>query len=571
MAVGLLVGLGITTAVLGEQVMSRNAMKSAEAYYAAEAGIEDSIYRVIKGKAYEAINSLGVGDSSTQISISTGGDTKTIEANGSSLNRNKKLEVVLKLDTTGAAFHYGAQVGDGGLRLLNNAVINGSVYSNGDVIGETNSQVSGDVWVASLIDSSPDQQWLTQNSDFLFGRKDGSIYYIDAAQSFIPSKSGSLVRVSAYLKKVGSPADQTVRLVVDSNGQPASVALSSGTLIASKVTANYSWVDVNFDTSPNLVAGQKYWLVIDTSRNDNNYWVWGKDNTDGYAANTAKYSKDWADEDEDWFNASGDLSFKIWFGGGVNFIDQLTMGGDAHANTIKNSQIDHDAYYQNIDNTTVGGNSYANADDPAPRDLAISYAQIQAWEQAAEAGGVINGNYAPTDGTILGPLKIDGNLTISGNKTIILRGPVWVVGDILAENDSVIRLDSDAVFGFPLIADKLSDQVNHGRITLSNNVDTYDGQTGAYLLLISTNKSHDFDNPAIRLDNNVNADAARSIIFSLWGVIGVSNNAKFKEISGYGLRLDNNAQIVYEQGLADAYFSSGPSAGWQVNSYKEIP
>ena len=589
--------LGIASSIFiltrGEQKISRNIVKSSQAYYVAEAGIEDSIYRIVKGKKYEATNSLTVGEGTATISITSQDDKRIVQSTGEISQRIKKLETILKTESATVAFYYGAQVDKGGLWLGAKASVEGNVYSNGKMEGQgkaNDSKINGDAWVAGAVAPEPDQQWTVQNSDFSFGLKVGKEYYLDTAQSFVPSASKILNTVSFYLKKVGSPPDQTVRILTDNGGSPSTTSLASGTLKSSKVTSNYSWVDVSLDPPPNLTAGNTYWMMIDVSRDDNNYWVWGKDNTDGYAVGTGKYTKDWSDEKDIWKNAEGDLNFKTWMGGEApTYIDRVWVSKDAHANTITQSWIDGDAYYQIIDsNTRVGPdrqtcpNPYCHAEspDPATKDLPISYAQIQDWERAAccDTGSgckaeCVSGSYSPLEGSSLGPKKIEGDLTFPSNSTdnpVIITGPIWVTGKILASNKAGIKLKSGLEYGYPIIADNPSDQTNLGKIDLNNNVVTQDSPQGGRLLFVSTNKSLDAANPAIHLYNNVNVDNPQSIIYSLYGLIVVENNAEFIEITGYGVRLENNAKIVYQEGLINSSFSSGPGGGWEIASWKEV-
>lgn len=570
---GIAVSISILT--LGQQKIARNIVKSSQAYYIAEAGIEDSIYRIIKGKKYEATNSLTVGEGRATISISSQDDKRIVKSSGEIAQRVRILTTILGPETATVAFHYGAQIDKGGLWLGANASVEGNVYSNGKMEGQgkgSGSKISGDAWVAGAVAPEPDQQWTSQDSDFSFGLKIGKEYYLDTAQSFVPSVSKVLNIVSFYIKKVGEPPDQTVRILTDAGGIPSTTSLASGTLKSSKVTSNYSWIDVSFDPPPNLTAGNTYWVMIDVSRDDDDYWVWGKDSTDGYTSGTGKYTRNW--EKDSWKNVGGDLNFKTWMGGeNPTYIDRVWVSEDAHANTITESWIDGDAYYQTIDDkTTVLGTKYPNSPDPATKDLPISYAQLQDWEEAAAAGGVISGNYAPLAGTNLGPIKIEGDLTFPQNSTdnpVTIAGPIWVTGKILASNNAGIKLQAGLEYGYPIIADNPSDQINYGKIELNNNVITTDSPQGGRLLFVSTNKSLDSANPAIHLYNNVNVNNPQSIIYSLYGKIVVENNAEFIEVTGYAIRLENNAKIVYQEGLINSNFSSGPGGGWEITSWKE--
>lgn len=590
------IGISIFILIRGEQEILKNITKSNRAYYMAEAGIEDSIYRIIKGKKYEATNQLVVGGGIVNISISSEGDSQVIESVGEISQRLRKLKAVLSTEAISITFHYGAQVDKGGLTIQPNAKVIGNVYSNGSIIGSGSTFsfseicqsgdacITGDALVAGGVAPEPDQQATTTDSDFPFGLKIDKVYYLDTAQSFVPATSTVLNTVSFYLKKVGSPPDQAVRILSDDAGNPSGPALASGTLRGSKVTVNYSWIDVSFDSPPNLTTGQSYWIMIDVSEDDENYWIWGKDSTDAYPLGTAKYTKDWSKPGDTWSTVGGDLTFKTWMGGDITQIKGTWIGVDAHANSIVDSNITRDAYYQVIDNTSVYGASYPGSSDPPTKDLPISYAQIQEWEKAAccdtgtgcQAECVITpaeGTYFPADGSSLGPVKVEGDLTFPSSGTVTIEGPIWVTGKIYAANNAIIKLKEGLIAGYVLIADDPSDQLNSGRIEFYNNVITQDSAAGGKLLFISTNKSLSVDNPAIWVHNNVNMEdppGPQSILFGLYGLMKVNNNARFKEITGYAIYLANNAEIVYESGLINTNFSSGPGGGWEIRGWEEI-
>ncbi|KKT91018.1 MAG: hypothetical protein UW93_C0014G0001, partial [Parcubacteria group bacterium GW2011_GWC1_45_13] len=43
-----------------------------------------------------------------------------------------------------------------------------------------------------------------------------------------------------------------------------------------------------------------------------------------------------------------------------------------------------------------------------------------------------------------------------------------------------------------------------------------------------------------------------------------------KEATAYGIILNNEAIITYESGLANVNFYSGPSGGWNIESWAEV-
>ncbi len=148
LAAVLVVASAISLSALTEKKITRNSLLSAQAYLAAESGVEDSLYRIIKGKNYQNSNSLDVGQAETTINISDSGGQKIIAVSGQQDNRFRNLEVILGISAQSISFHYGVQVGEGGLSMDNGSSVQGNVYSNGPISGANNASVTGDVWVA---------------------------------------------------------------------------------------------------------------------------------------------------------------------------------------------------------------------------------------------------------------------------------------------------------------------------------------------------------------------------------------------------------------------------------------
>ena len=60
------------------------------------------------------------------------------------------------------------------------------------------------------------------------------------------------------------------------------------------------------------------------------------------------------------------------------------------------------------------------------------------------------------------------------------------------------------------------------------------------------------------------------LVYAGHGEINLKNDINLKEVTGYKITIQNNAQVVYESGLANLLFSSGPSGGYFVDSWKEV-
>jgi Tfp pilus assembly protein PilX len=557
MAIVLVIISGVSLTTLLEQKITKNVSQSAQAYYAAESGIEDSLYRIINNKNYQATNNLTVDEASAVINITDDGSQKNILVNGEQADRWRNIQLSLNITSDLIAFYYGAQVGEGGLTMSNNSSVEGGVYSNGNIQGANGATITGDVWVGNTA-ASADQQSQVTDTDYPIGQTSP---IVDGAQSFTAANSGQLVKVSLYLKKTGAPTNKTVRLLTDSGGKPSRSLVASGaygTLIASQVSqSSYSWITVTFNSPPSIVAGTKYWISLDSSLDSGNYFIWGRDSGDTYVGGTGKYSPNWNASPPSWSLAGGDLGFRTWLGTIQNSLNDVAVSGDAHAALINDCDISGDAYYETINGSTVHGTSYPGSPNPGLENLPISEANITDWKAVAEAGGVITGDYTLNAGATgsLGPAKIVGDLIVSNSGDLTVTGTIYVTGAVRLFNGVKIRLGED--YGTEsgiLVAD--------GQIAVNNNAIFFPNSADSHLLFLTTKTGS-----AINIANNTSA----AIFYASQGTINVSNNATLKEVTGYQINLSNGARIIYESGLASMRFSSGSGGSWLIDSWREVP
>lgn len=254
---------------------------------------------------------------------------------------------------------------------------------------------------------------------------------------------------------------------------------------------------------------------------------------------------------------SSRVTGEAWASGAVSVV---TIEEDVHANTINDAIINKDAYYENgnISGTTVSGVEYPNS--PAVPAVDLPIIDYDFWRGIAQSGGVISNDYTINSDIDFGPKKIDGNLFIDNNITVTMQGPLWVTGDFSFGNNSLLQLDNS--FG-----DNSSVIIVDGNLDVSNNSNIVgSGSEGSYILVVSTSSSLDENVPAINVSNNVDG----AVFYSPNGISRIRNNVQIKEVTGRKIVVDNNAQIIYETGLADAKFSSGPSGGWVLSDWREV-
>ena len=580
------IALSFTILTINEYKISSNIVKSSQAYFAAEAGIEDAILQLKKFLNVPPDYTIVVDKGSVEVSAdSPSANSWVIVGNGNLGDAFRKLEAHLTISTINPEFYYGAQAGDLGIIMGNNSRVEGAggvagnIYSNGSVDGAPGATITGDVFVATGM--AEDQSHNVYNEDQVFGEEDP---IIDIAQSFSPSVSSTLTKISIYVKKAGNPGSRTVRILTDASGSPSTTTLASGTLQSSLVGDVYGWVDVVFASPPSLIEGNNYWIMVDVTKDKNKYWFWGKDKNQGYGNGLAKYVQDWSVPSPAWVTIIGDLNFKTFMGGQATFLDEVIVMGDAHANTISNSNICGDAYYQTVDDSSLNflnnpsnpicldpltpGTANSGSSDPPLENMPISDSNINQWKLEAESGGVTTTDLVVDSDMLYGPKKIEGNLIMTdNNRTLTVEGTIYVTGHIDISNGSTIRCSPSYGWQSCVI---VSDQWVH--IT-NNGIFQGSGEDGSYIMILSASNCDgtpagdcaDF-NAAMDLHNN----AEGAIFYAPNGLIYIHNGVQISELTARKIELEPTAVVRYEQGLINASFSSGPGGGWTVASWKEI-
>ena len=118
-----------------QQKIFRNIINSTQAYYLAEGGVEDALLRMVKRMSWLSPYTINVDEGITTVGISDIiGGSRTITAEGNVDERIRKVNIVYAVSVDKIAFHYGAQVGNGGMIMENNSKVIGNVFSNGSVV-----------------------------------------------------------------------------------------------------------------------------------------------------------------------------------------------------------------------------------------------------------------------------------------------------------------------------------------------------------------------------------------------------------------------------------------------------
>ncbi|ETB64196.1 MAG: hypothetical protein O210_OD1C00001G0684 [Parcubacteria bacterium RAAC4_OD1_1] len=561
--ISLTILVGVIFPVVREFGIAKDNIDSKKAYFASESGLEDVLYRVKNGMQVDNIEDLVIDSTTAQTQITDiSGGKKQITSLGDQDSHQRKVDIIVST-ASGVSFNYGVLVGQGGI-YLDSGIIYGNVYANGPIIASSSGSnlISGSVISAnSPGDISSDQSNGVGVPPYNVTFAKTSSYQ-DVAQSFQVSNSNALNKIQIYVKKVGSPSNVVIKIVNDSNGNPGSTTLASGTLSSSSVTTSYGWINVSFDNNPVLEIGKTYWLVVDASYSNSKYYVIGA-NSNGYGNGVGKigqFGSSWSNT-----TPSGlDYYFNIFLGGATGFIsgvdqyNRLNLGTEpgsiVHANTVQYVNTTG-ALYCKID---ISNNKEClPRTDPVYIEYPISEANILEWENGAETGGIYNGDYnVGWAGATLGPKKINGSLSVSGGGVLNITGNLWVTGNLNLNGGGTIKLDSSYGENDAVV-------VVDGTISVSGGGNaTGSGVEGSYIMLLTKSNSISAA--------DISGGAGAMILYAPNGTLKISGGTSLKEATAYKMNITGNSSITYESGLTNNNFSSGPSGTWSINSWGEI-
>ncbi len=240
---------------------------------------------------------------------------------------------------------------------------------------------------------------------------------------------------------------------------------------------------------------------------------------------------------------AGSRGFVMGNGSQINgnvYSNQNVTGGNG-------SLITGDAYaVGTVSGVTVNGQKRTSQPAQALPTFNASF-----WKTKAQEGGTITGNYTPTNGSIIGPLYVTGNLTITNGIRLTVRGPVYVSGSIIFGNGPIIQADNS-------LGSESSMLVTEQKVTLGNSITLNNNTRGGYLLIATTSSATD----AINIGNS--SDNINGPLYAPNGTISIGNNAHAVAFTGAGITTGNNTILTYDEGLASTSFSTGPGGGWTL-------
>ena len=178
----------------------------------------------------------------------------------------------------------------------------------------------------------------------------------------------------------------------------------------------------------------------------------------------------------------------------------------------------------------------------------------QEWEDAATLLDETNcsGTCTYSSGTPSLKGKYNGNLTLQNSAQPVMNGTIWVTGNVTIQNSAKLKLnDSFGSSGSVLLVDGTVKTENSGAFEPTN------ANPKGYILVISRS-TH--TTAAITVQNS----GTNAIFYALEGGATMENSAKVTALIAKQLLIKNSATLTYDQGLADARFTSTSGGSWQI-------
>jgi hypothetical protein len=645
-AISLTIIFGIVSPAIAQIKNASRSFVSRESYFLAEAGIENAIYQIKNGHTPQS--SLSINGENVGINITDIDGEKRIIATGAKNNTQRKVEARLVGDT-GATFNNAIFSGNGGFNIIGGSTVVGSVYSNGDITGGGGGYVTQDATSATIISPSINQSNGTifpAPHQVTFGSNTAPQ---DIAQSFQVSTTTALTAIRIYIRKSTTAwmNDITLRLVTNNaSNNPSSTNIATVNIPASSIPTSFGYVAITLPTAPVLTPNTTYWIVLDTgSTYGERYTIGASSNTyDGGLIKVGTHSNSWSNT-----SPSGlDAYFDVIVGGDTGIVSGISVGRDAWAYNISNSNVSGVAYCQIGSNNNKSCNT--GRTDPSPVGYPISDQNILSWKNGVTSaispeisggwtysGNLTIGSNGTTTSTLkkvvgnltlscnsdkpatfeslwvtgnlttgsgctfnVGQLKVGGNfivgfssintgateiggsVTISsggilttgpikiltdltvGSNSLSLKGTLWVVGKMLVQSGTTVRLHSSYgnQAGIILVDDRVD--LGGGGNFLGS------GQTGSYPILITLSNCTGSVSCGSKNAIELSGGTGAVLLIAQNGTVNMNGGTAAKALIGYTVKLSGGAIVTYDSNLSTLNFASGSSDASNIKLWKEV-
>ncbi|MDQ3076561.1 MAG: hypothetical protein M3Q63_00690 [bacterium] len=237
--------------------------------------------------------------------------------------------------------------------------------------------------------------------------------------------------------------------------------------------------------------------------------------------------------------------------------------GDAWGYNVKGATVAGNLYCQ----TGTGNNKACNTSKGiAPnQEFPFDDEMIQGWKDQASEGWIYNGNLTiGSVGTTTGPMVVNGDLLVNGGGRLTMTGTIWVTGTVTFTGGADLHLASS--YGNSsevLVAD--------GYISLTGGSNfAGSGQVGSYPMLFTTSICPAGTGCGTRNAIDLGGGSGAVVLVAQNGTLKMSGGVGARSVTAKQIIVTSGATITYDAGLANLNFSSGPSGGWNVSSWKEV-
>lgn len=278
------ISTGVAISVTGEVQQAQKLAASRKSFTAAEALVEDIIYRLQNGYTVTASESLTVGGTTATATVTNlAGKEYTIKTTGNENDALRSVETNVIIGA-GNSFGFGVQVGNGGFIMEQGAGVEGNVYSNGSILGSNGAYITGSAIVAGaggLIDNidvgttATDEAWANTvtNSTII-----GNLYCQLGTDN---NKSCDTSRINAESQDFPVTQEDIDAWKTEANAGTVIigdyVVSGSETLGPAKITGN-----LTFDNNSTLILAGPLWIVGNITTGNNSIVKLGA----GYGTNS---------------------------------------------------------------------------------------------------------------------------------------------------------------------------------------------------------------------------------------------------------------------------------------------
>lgn len=246
--------------------------------------------------------------------------------------------------------------------------------------------------------------------------------------------------------------------------------------------------------------------------------------------------------------------------GGVSMANSSKVNGTVYSNGniagSGSSSIDGDAFavgtISSPDPIVTGTKTSGAPTEPLPT-LDYDY-----WRNTATTGGTIDCSITPDECNIsggfkdIGPKKYIGNLTISNNAIVTVKGSIYVTGNTTVRN-GLTQVNLDQGFGSTGTVWIVDGTVS---VDQGASFNPTSANPKGYILVATTSTNLSA--------MSIGQSGANAVFYAIEGGAQLSQTTDVNALVANQLSMQNQATLNYDSGLASAQFSAGPGGSWQI-------